>query len=298
MSSYAKILSVLKKGGQSADDFPAIRALLKKEQGKEARFGTNNPVIDAFGGGSDNDLMELTRVINDQVAPKENLLSRSKYNLLNLDKSQRPLKREVTIGYRAGDNNKPNLDFYSVDEDTGDYYADHLIRKLENQPIFWADDAAGAATKKGIPKIEDALIRERERERIFNTNNPLKPIEDIPDMAVEFRQLKDAPSGAPRFESINKILNPQGQYKPGEQLAKANEDLRKSVVEQLEGRRFFFPVKADIVEEDPTNWIGSYTENGPILSMLRSKGRRAMEERYSWPFYPNKDVFFADGSTI
>jgi hypothetical protein len=277
---FNKLLSGTASKG--ADDFPAIQRLLASEKAKEARFGTKNPLIRRHGR-----MWEQNRVDQDPYF------------------SDRASIEFKTIPPSGIEDTYPKVVEYITDSDNGltrygNANTDNLDATLWDdvsaQPIFWADDAADAA--KAAPKrsaIEDAMIRERERERMFNTNNPLRPERIWNADATELRQLRDSPSGSPRFESVDKSLIPIGEYRPGQDTVDAFKRMEKQIEEQLAGKRFFFPAQAKVKQSNPSYWVGSYTENGPIMSMMRG---RSQDEKFSWPWIDGPNVFFADGSTI
>lgn len=266
MSKWKVLESVF---GKSADDFPAIKKLLASEQAKEAKFGTNNPVF-RFGGKR----FEKT--------PNQKDIW---YEMTSAERDIDPeIGKEISIN---ATNRGPEKGRY--DNLTATFYDegfDNLGTLIPDEIIF-ADDAASASGKIGS-KIEDALIRDRERERLFNTNNPMLKSSSVPQSVNELKQISDAPSGAPRFRSVEKWAEPEeGSTIP-------YEDFEKIIEEQLQGKRFFFPAKADISEENFSDWYGVY-ENG-IPKMKTTKGKK--REIYSYPWEDDFNVFFADGSKI
>jgi hypothetical protein len=289
MSKWDFILNKLGKAApkvaKEEEMFPAIKALLKKEQGKE-KFGKNtffsNPSLmdgdKKYTLAKFDDLSDLYKsnpyVANNNLA----LMSYIKKDVRspNMPSEEIPLDM-IHHGDRIETWLRGDPIMNSAQRD--------LQIALDKQPILWADDVV---KKKGIPKIEDALIREREREKLFNTNNPLFQSKAVPSVATELRQIKNAPSGASRFESVDKWLKRQGgKYDP---------KLEDDIEEQLQGRRFFFPVKADITEMDPTKWLGEYLNNKPKLS--RFKGKTRQNDSFSYPWINDANVFFADGTEI
>jgi hypothetical protein len=290
MSKWDFVLNKLGKGVSTAgDDFPAIRKLLAKEQAKEAEWAARstqyregNPVLNV---GAAEEPWQLSKVIN----PPSNLDQGDIDHLLNTAAGKGSAEDIARVIYRGLDSHDARVRFYGP---TGKDLLPVINRQkdlnkaLDAQPIFWADDAAGV-TKKGIPKIEDALIREREREKLFNTNNPLKQNFALPVQATELRQVNSGPSGAPKFQSVSKWLDSKSQD---------IKSLGEAAEEQMQGKRFFFPVKADITEEDPAYWIGEYLKGKPKISRMRGQSLDADSTSFPWPDGPN--VFFADGTEI
>jgi hypothetical protein len=311
MSSYAKILSVLKKGGQSADDFPAIRALLKKEQSRELKYGTNNPTIDMYPDIA----MEMKRV-RELNSPDDTSYIQSLFRLNN-PASKRPGNKDVSLNHIMKKDGSESLDSIHTSEDASDSLAERLITRLDEQPIFWADDVADAA--KAAPKrsaIEDALIRERERERIFNTNDPLvQPKEygflnkaESPSTATRFSSGKDTPSGNPTFELSQLRAAPSGYDTYDPSTYKLWDNMENALEEQMQGRRFFFLANPKIKEEPYKKLVGVMERGKPQLTPYTRFG----SGEPSGSFLPNdisalfnpldarkvRQIFFADGSTI
>jgi hypothetical protein len=295
MSKWDFVLNKLGKAApklaKEEEMFPAIKALLKKEQGKEAEWAKSimydqgNPV---FKIGK----AEEPWVLKDVRTPKS-LAQDDVDFLLKTNSGQGSSDDLIRAMYRGLDSHEVKTKFYGPNAKEVGVNKTGVMRKsiideaLDAQPIFWADDVV---KKKGIPKIEDALIREREREKLFNTNNPLNPERVYQDVATELRQLKDAPSGAPMFQSVNKWLE--------DSSGKFPKEMSDAVEQQLQGRRFFFPVKANIKETDPTIWLGEYLKGKPIVGTRNTAHSKFSKQADSYPWVNGPNVFFADGTEI
>lgn len=291
-----KLSKAAPKVAKEEDMFPAIKALLKKEQGNEAEWAK----MYRYNAGEGYPVFKVEKarepwILQNVITPKS-LAQDDVDFLLKTNSGQGSSDDLIQAVYRGLDSHKLITKFYGPNakevgiSTNGRKFKSLIDEALNDQPILWADDAAGAATKKGIPKIEDALIRERERERIFNTNNPLNADRVEGDVATELRQLKDAPSGAPMFQSVNKWLeNSSGQFP---------KEMRKAVEEQLQGKRFFFPVQANLKETDPEIWLGEYLKGKPKINTRNAtiSGRGGKPDSYPWT--DDANIFFADGTEI
>jgi hypothetical protein len=275
---------------KSADDFPAIRKLLEKEKAKEARFGTNNPSIKL------NERYNLGTKKNSNIVPEQNAILD---NFFDIDDGQvGEMVFTDDIG-KFSDWELPTV--YSGDEGlfvrSGFYSSDDARRiknKLNEQPIFWADDATKTTPK--LSAIEDALIRERERERIWNTNNPVIPIArngiggKEPPVVFALGKSGLNPGGNMTFET--KKLIPKN-------LSEINtQDLISRYNRQLEGLEFFNPVNFGI----ESSHEGVRTAIGNKLKKYGQSKRNLSSEAFTRDIFDyiaeHPNVFFADGSTI
>lgn len=160
------------------------------------------------------------------------------------------------------------------------------------------DDTAKIPKKPSA--IERALIKERETERMLNTNNPSWQDPDSGQFFTTFLQKGSTASGKPKFQLAQQKLEPEP--KTIDSINRLNRD----IYEQLQGKRFFFPAKARIDQKQVQHLASDFEPNdlGQLQPKLvpyggyQDEGMDLFTDVFGTPRNTKKTVFFADGSEI
>lgn len=272
MSRWKVLESAFGKAGKSGDDFPAIKKLLEKERKIESDWATNNPVI------GDDKLFDVGFLKGGEPGVNTDTI------IMGFEEPGRDFYKFAQSNWS---DHEPHKGWWTWGDND---YDSELIEIMREQPIFWADETASASGKIG-PNIENALIKERETERLFNTNNPLTEIglED-PRYVVELFERPTPPSGLPAF-GLKEMELTTGLSPRDPNFKKADEEQLQAVIEQLRGKRFFFPAKGKIKDKE---FAGNLY--GTPSGKLEASSGDANSMLNVYDYLPS--VFFADGSTI